>query len=109
MVEKNSQVSELSKKNFNEFIKSGKVLIDFYADWCMPCIMMAPILEETSSKFKGKVKFGKINTEDYPELAQKFDIVSIPNFILFEEGKPKEQIIGSMTAEEFEKKLNGFV
>jgi len=105
MAEDNSTVKELSEGSFEEFIKDGKVLVDFYADWCMPCIMMAPIIDEISEKFKGKIKFGKINIEDFPELAQKFEIVSIPNFVLFKDGKPAENFAGSMTAEDFEKRL----
>lgn len=105
---KNS-VPELSKKEFEDFIKKDLALVDFYADWCMPCVMMAPVIEELSKRFKGKIKFGKVNTEDFPELARKFDIVSIPNFILFKDGKPLKQFIGSMPAENFEEKLKGFV
>ena len=105
----NDAVPELSKKEFDEVTKSGLVLVDFYADWCMPCLMMAPVINELSKKFEGKIKFAKVNTEDYPELAQKFDIVSIPNFILFKDGEQIEQFIGSMSAEDFEGKLKEFV
>lgn len=103
-------VQELSGANeFNNFIKEGNVLIDFYADWCMPCIMMAPVLDELSKDFKGKVKFAKVNVEDNPELAQKFNIMSIPNFVLFKEGKQTEQFMGSMSSEDFKEKIEKFV
>lgn len=102
-------VNDLSKKEFEDFIKEGTALVDFYADWCMPCVMMAPIIDELSGKFKGKIKFGKVNTEDYPDLAKKFDVVSIPNFILFKDGKQTEQFMGSMSAEDFENKLKAFI
>jgi|TARA_Y100000034_G_C6779415_1_gene348228 thioredoxin 1 len=105
----NDEVPELSEKEFENHIKSDLVLIDFAADWCMPCIMMAPIIDELSKKFKGKINFGKVNIEDNQELAQKFDIVSLPNFILFKNGKQIEQFIGAMPSEEFEKKLKNFV
>ena len=101
----NASVPELSKKEFEDFIKKDLVLVDFFADWCMPCLMMAPIIDDLSKKFKGKIKFGKVNIEDNQELAQGFDIVSIPNFILFKDGKQIEQFIGSMTFENFEKRL----
>ncbi|MBS3070937.1 thioredoxin [Candidatus Pacearchaeota archaeon] len=103
------KVPELSGKEFTSFIKEGISLIDFYADWCMPCIMMEPIIDELSEKFKAKIKFAKINIEDHGELAQKFNIVSIPNFILFKNGEKVEQFIGSSSEEDFEKKLKKFV
>ena len=106
---KNDKVPEISKSEFENYIKKGLVLIDFTADWCMPCLMMAPVLDELSEKFKGKMRFGKINIEDNQDLAHKFDVVSIPNFILFEDGKQIEQFMGAIPSEEFEKKLNGFV
>ena len=98
-------VNELSEKEFDNFIREEIVLVDFYTDWCMPCVMMAPVIEELSRKFKGKVKFGKINIDDNQELAQKFKIMSIPNFILFKKGVPKEQFVGAMPIDDFADKL----
>ena len=105
----NEIVSEISKKEFDQEIKSGFVLVDFYAEWCMPCVMMSPILDDLSQKFKGKVKFVKINIDDNQNLAEKFNIVSIPNFILFKDGKQTAQFIGAVSEEEFEKRLGKFV
>ena len=105
----NEIVSEISKKEFDQEIKSGFVLVDFYAEWCMPCVMMSPILDDLSQKFKGKVKFVKINIDDNQNLAEKFNIVSIPNFILFKDGKQAAQFIGAFFEEEFEKRLGKFV
>lgn len=102
----NNGIPELSKNEFENFIREGNVLIDFFADWCMPCVMMSPVLEELSEKFKGEIKFGKINVDDNQILAQKFNIASIPNFVLFKDGKKAEQFIGAMPLEDFEKKLN---
>ncbi len=101
----NKEVPELTNGEFSGFIKEGIVLIDFFADWCMPCLMMAPVIEELSNKFEGKIKFGKVNIEDNQELAQKYKISSIPNFVLFKEGKPIEQFVGSMNIEDFSEKL----
>lgn len=98
-------VIELGGREFDNFTKEEIVLVDFYADWCMPCVMMAPVIEELSRKFKGKIKFGKVNIEDNQELAQKFRIVSIPNFLLFKNGKQVEQFVGSSSIEDFEEKL----
>lgn len=105
----NDKVPELSKGEFENFIKKDLTLIDFTADWCMPCVIMTPIIDELSEKFKGKIKFGKVNIEDNQELAQKFNVVSIPNFILFKNGEQTEQFIGSIPSEDFEKKLEKFV
>ncbi len=102
-------VTELTNGKFNEFIKTGNVLIDFYADWCMPCVMMGPVVDEMSEKFKGKIKFGKVNIEDGQEIAQKFNVSSIPNFVLFKNGKVTAQFVGSMSEEDFENKLREFI
>ena len=98
-------VQELTNNKFDEFIKEGVVLIDFSADWCMPCLMMAPIVEELSEKFGGKIKFGKVDVGENQEIAQKFNVSSIPNFVLFKDGKVVEQFVGSMSSEELEDKL----
>ena len=102
-------VNELTNGEFEEFIKEGMCLVDFFADWCMPCVMMGPIVDEMDEKFKGKIKVGKVNVEDNQELASKFKVSSIPNFMLFKEGKKVEQFTGGMSAEDFEEKLNGFL
>ena len=102
-------VIELSGREFDNFIKEEVVVIDFYADWCMPCLMMVPVIEELSDKFKRKIKFRRINIEDNQELAQKFKIMSIPNFVLLKEGEILEQFVGAMPLEEFEKKLKKYL
>lgn len=102
-------VTELTNGQFDEFIKKGTVLVDFFADWCMPCIMMAPIIEDLSNRFKGKINFGKIDVDENHILAEKFHVHSIPNFVLFKDGKPIEQFVGSMPAEDFEGKLKKFL
>jgi len=102
-------VTELSDKEFDNFTKEKVVLIDFYADWCMPCLMMAPVMEDIARKFKGKIKFGKVNIEDNQELAQKFRIVSLPTFMLFKDGKQADQFVGSRSIEDFEEKLKSLL
>lgn len=100
---------ELTNGKFNEFIKQGIVFIDFYADWCMPCVMMGPIINDLSEKFKGKIKIGKVNVEDNQEIAQKFNVSSIPNFVIFKDGEIVDQFMGSMSEEELENKLNSYL
>ncbi len=98
-------VKELTGREFDGFVKEGTVLVDFFADWCMPCIMMAPVIEELSKKFKGKVKFGKIDVDENQSVAQKFRVVSIPNFILFKNGEVAERFVGAMPLEDFEERI----
>jgi thioredoxin 1 len=101
-------VTELTNGQFEEFTKKGTALVDFFAEWCMPCLVMAPIMDDLSEKFRGKVKFGKIDVDENQPLAEKFHIHSIPHFILFKDGKLLERFTGSMPAEDFEEKLRKF-
>ena len=102
-------VTELTGTEFENFIKKDKgkelVLVDFFAEWCMPCIMMAPVLDELGKKFKGKIKFGKMDIDENQHLAQKFKVFSIPNFILFKDGEILDRFVGGMSMEDFEEKL----
>ena len=100
---------ELPKEKFNEFIKKGIVLIDFHAHWCMPCVIMSPIVDDISKKFKDKLKVGKINIDNNSELAQKYNIRSIPSFIIFKDGKIANQFVGSIPKEEFEKRIKKYL
>ena len=104
-----SEVTELSGKQFDEFTKKGLVFIDFFAEWCMPCVMMAPIIDEVSENFSGKIKFGKVNVGENESLAKKFNVSSIPNFILFKDGKVVENFVGAMNGEELESRLKKFI
>ena len=102
-------ITELTNGQFNKFIEKGIVLIDFYADWCMPCVMMSPIVEDMSEKFKGKIKIGKVNVEDNQEISQKYNISSIPNFLVFKNGKIIEQFVGAISEEELENKMKKYI
>ena len=104
----NDNVPELTSKEFEEFTKKGLVFIDFFAEWCMPCLMMAPVIDELSEKLGKKVKFGKVNVGDNKALARKFNVISIPNFVLLKDGKPVEQFVGAMSSEELESRLKKF-
>ena len=105
----NDKVPELTNRQFNDFVKDKFVLIDFFAEWCMPCVTMGPVIDELSEKFKGKIKFGKVNVEDNQEIARKFNISSIPNFVFFKNGEPVKQFVGAISEEEFEERLKVFV
>lgn len=81
------------------------VLVDFYANWCGPCKMMAPIVEGLAQNYDGKVKVGKLNIDDEMEIAQQYRVMSIPTFILFKDGKAVETSVGAMSKDELESKL----
>ena len=89
-------VLKIGEENFEkEVLKSeGKVLLDFYADWCMPCKMMSPIIDEIAEELQGKVKVGKINVDNNQELAMKYDVMSIPTIMIFENGTLLKTFIG---------------
>lgn len=86
-------------KNFDEFVKDGVVVVDFWANWCGPCRMLAPILDEVAEQLSA-AKFGKVDVDNAAELARRFNIMSIPNVCIFKNGELADRIIGLCDAEE---------
>ena len=84
------------EKNFEEEVlkAEGKVLVDFYADWCGPCRMMSPVIDDIAKELDGKVKVGKVNVDSNQELAIKYDVMSIPTIMVFENGKTIKTFVG---------------
>ncbi|MCR5771526.1 MAG: thioredoxin [Butyrivibrio sp.] len=87
-----------TKDNFGEEVLNSDVpvLIDFYADWCGPCKMMGPVVEELAKEFDGKVKIGKVNVDEQQELAQKFGVMSIPYFAFIKNGELVDNTMGAV-------------
>ncbi len=98
----NEKILELNSDNFSEAIAGGPVLVDFWAAWCGPCRMVAPVLEELADEFNGSVTIGKVDIDNQQDLAVKFGVQSIPTFILFENGEVKDRMMGAMPKSAFE-------
>jgi len=91
-------IIHLEKENFNDLIAKGKVLVDFYAEWCGPCKMMGPVLEEIASK-KSDLVIVKVNVDEHPDLAREYGVMSIPSLLYFENGNMVNKHVGYMPSE----------
>lgn len=102
---------ELNSANFEtEVLKSDvPVLVDFWAAWCGPCRAIAPIVEQLSTEYAGKVKVGKVNVDENRDLATQYGVMSIPTLIFFKDGQKVDQVIGFTNKADLEKKLNALL
>lgn len=91
------KIVTLDDQSFDEHLKSSDVpvLVDFWAEWCGPCKMISPILEEIAEEQAGKLEIAKLNIDDNLDVTRRFDVMSIPTLILFKEGEPVRRIIGA--------------
>lgn len=98
----------VDSKEFDSYMAgdSGLVLVDFYADWCGPCKMMAPVVDKIGENYAGKAKVIKVNVDNSTDVAARFGIMSIPTFILFKNGKEVKKIIGGVPQEMLETAIN---
>ena len=99
MVPDNEKILTLTDKNFQHQTKNKLVLVDFWAAWCGPCRMMAPVLNDVASELTGNSHIGKVNIEQYQSHAQKFKVRSIPTLILFKDGKEINRLVGIKSKE----------
>lgn len=100
---------ELTEQNFDEIIKEGVVMVDFWAPWCGPCRMIAPVIDNLATQYAGKAKICKVNTDEQQELATKFGIRSIPTIFFYKNGEKVDEMIGAATEQDFKDKLDGLL
>ncbi len=101
-------VAHVTDKNFEvEVLKSDlPVLVDFWAQWCGPCRMIAPIIDEVASDLDGKLKVVKVNVDECQEMAGRFNIMSIPTLLIFKKGEAIEQMVGAMSKDQLLARIN---
>ena len=93
-----------------EVIKSDlPVLVDFWADWCAPCKMIAPIVDDLSTEYDGKMKFTKLDVDENPQAAMKYGIRGIPTLLIFDGGSPVDQIVGAVSRGELQRRVENVV
>ena len=106
MVANNDLAVDISEKEFEETINNpnGLTVVDFYAEWCMPCLMIAPVIEELASKFT-KIKFARVNIDENHPLSSRCEVSSIPCLIVFKNGLEVDRIVGALPEEIIEEKI----
>ncbi|MBK6932857.1 MAG: thioredoxin [Saprospirales bacterium] len=102
---------EFTDANFQqEVIQSDKVtLIDLWAEWCGPCRLMTPVVEELSTEYKGRAVIGKLNVDDNPEVPMEYNVRGIPTFLLFKNGELREKIVGAQTKKTLQDKIEALL
>jgi len=103
-----AEVIELNADTFEREVIDCElpVLVDCWAPWCQPCLIVAPIVEEVAKEYQGKVKFCKLNVDENSDIAARYGIMSIPTLLIFKEGKVVDQIIGAVPKEMIKEKLD---
>jgi thioredoxin 1 len=100
----------LTDSNFKELVVESTlpVLVDFWAEWCGPCKMLGPILEELANEYEGRVKVGKLNIDEFPSIANDFGIRAIPTMLIFKGGQVSEQVVGLRSKRDLKANLDKF-
>lgn len=104
-------ILKVTQESFNSTVIESKkpILVDFWAEWCGPCRMLSPVIEELADEYKGKVNFAKINVDENPKLASQYGVMSIPTIIIFKNGKPEQQVIGFRPKSELKKLIDNVI
>jgi thioredoxin 1 len=108
MVDDNEKILTLTDKNFQQLTKNKLVLVDFWASWCAPCRMMAPVLNDVAAELTGNSQVGKVNIEEFQSLAQKYQVRSIPTLILFKNGVEVNRFVGIKPKEFLLKQIQNY-
>lgn len=105
-----ANIITLTDQNFDEEVKGSTepVLVDYWAEWCSPCRLIAPVLEELASEYAGRVKIAKLNVDDAPETARRFEVMSIPTLIIFKDGEPAHRMVGARGKPQLVQELSPF-
>ena len=104
-------IATLTDTTFDEEIGAADeaVIVDFWAEWCGPCKMIAPILEEIAGEQVGKLKVAKLNVDDNPQVAQRFQVMSIPTLIVFKDGQPVRRMVGAKGKGQLLQELSDYI
>ena len=106
-----SSLTNLSEETFDEEVGSSDVplVVDFWAEWCGPCRMVAPILESIAEDNEGKLRVAKLNVDDAPNIARRFEVMSIPTLIVFKDGAPQKRLVGAKGKGQLLEELSEFL